>query len=204
MQTDQVRVTLVQLFVDGGIFMWPILALSILAVALVIERSVSIALFHLKTEKFIRYLRGGGSDGEPAFDGLGERLFALDASKADLLIEETLQSAFERMGRALPLLGGIGNTAPILGFLGTVSGMIASFRSIAQADRVSVRLVAGGISEALITTGFGLIVAVICIVTEHLVRYYLVARGHSLERETGLFVSSIGAEKAAIPEAGPQ
>ena len=60
----------------------------------------------------------------------------------------------------LNILSAIGNIAPLLGFLGTVSGMISAFQSIAAADQVSARLVAGGIYEALVTTEAGLIVAI--------------------------------------------
>jgi biopolymer transport protein ExbB len=54
----------------------------------------------------------------------------------------------------------VANIAPLLGFLGTVSGMIHAFEAIAAAEEVSARLVATGIYEALITTAAGLIVAI--------------------------------------------
>jgi len=60
----------------------------------------------------------------------------------------------------LIVLATIANVAPLLGFLGTVSGMIGAFDAIAAADQVNAKLVAGGISEALLTTFAGLVVAV--------------------------------------------
>jgi biopolymer transport protein ExbB len=54
----------------------------------------------------------------------------------------------------------VANIAPLLGFLGTVSGMIHAFEAIAAAEEVSAKLVATGIYEALITTAAGLIVAI--------------------------------------------
>jgi biopolymer transport protein ExbB len=57
-------------------------------------------------------------------------------------------------------LATIANVAPLLGFLGTVSGMISAFAAIAAAEQVSAKLVAKGIQEALITTATGLIIAV--------------------------------------------
>jgi biopolymer transport protein ExbB len=64
--------------------------------------------------------------------------------------------------RGLIWLATVANIAPLLGFLGTVSGMIHAFEAIAAAEEVSAKLVATGIYEALITTAAGLIVAIRC------------------------------------------
>jgi biopolymer transport protein ExbB len=58
----------------------------------------------------------------------------------------------------------LGSLSPLTGFLGTVTGMIGAFKSIAEAPDVNAQIVAGGIYEALITTVFGLIVAIIAMV----------------------------------------
>ena len=63
--------------------------------------------------------------------------------------------------RGLVWLATIVSIAPMLGFTGTVSGMIRSFRDIAAANDISPTIVASGISEALLTTLFGLVVAII-------------------------------------------
>jgi len=62
--------------------------------------------------------------------------------------------------RGLIWLSTVGNIAPLLGFLGTVSGMINAFAAIAQAEQVSAKIVASGIEEALITTLAGLCIAI--------------------------------------------
>jgi biopolymer transport protein ExbB len=62
--------------------------------------------------------------------------------------------------RGLVALSSVANVAPLLGFLGTVSGMISAFEAIANADQVNAKLVASGISEALITTAAGLLIAI--------------------------------------------
>jgi hypothetical protein len=62
--------------------------------------------------------------------------------------------------RGLVVLATIANVAPLMGFLGTVAGMIAAFGAIAEAGQVEAQLVAGGIKVALITTATGLIIAV--------------------------------------------
>lgn len=62
--------------------------------------------------------------------------------------------------RGLVILAAVSTIAPLIGFLGTVSGMINAFDAIANADQVNAKVVAGGIKEALITTAAGLIVAI--------------------------------------------
>jgi len=62
--------------------------------------------------------------------------------------------------RGMVWVSSVTTLAPLLGFLGTVSGMINAFEAIAASEQVNAKLVASGISEALITTAFGLIVAV--------------------------------------------
>ena len=87
----------------------------------------------------------------------------MEARDMETLVEQEMQMSFDGMFKNLEYLTAIGAIAPLLGFIGTVSGMISSFQSISNVNKVSVRLVAGGISEALVTTGFGLIVAVVCL-----------------------------------------
>ena len=62
--------------------------------------------------------------------------------------------------KGLSAIAAVVNVAPMLGFLGTVSGMIRAFEAIAAAENVSAKLVASGISEALITTASGLVIAI--------------------------------------------
>ena len=66
--------------------------------------------------------------------------------------------------RFLPVLSTVGNVSPLLGLLGTITGMILAFESIAQSGTGDPRVVAGGISQALITTATGLVIAIPAIV----------------------------------------
>ncbi|MDR1148761.1 MAG: MotA/TolQ/ExbB proton channel family protein, partial [Spirochaetaceae bacterium] len=65
----------------------------------------------------------------------------------------------------------LGSVAPLTGFLGTVSGMIGAFKSIAEASEVNAQIVANGIYEALITTVFGLIIAIVAMVANSLLTH---------------------------------
>ena len=87
----------------------------------------------------------------------------LEDLKTELVVE-TEESAREYLGKNLVVLFTIGNISPLLGLLGTIMGMIIAFESIAVAGAGDPRVVAGGISQALVTTASGLIVAIPSIV----------------------------------------
>ena len=173
--------TVFNLFKSGGIFMWPLLLFSVIAIALILERSIQIILFKKKIHLLIEYLESRGKQGKSFFTLKDIDLFSQSQENFDRLVTQETQLPFDMMFQNLEYLSAISAIAPLLGFIGTVSGMIASFQSIASVNRVSVNLVAGGISEALITTGFGLIIAVISLSGEHLFRFVLSSLAHKTE-----------------------
>ncbi|MCK5197105.1 MAG: MotA/TolQ/ExbB proton channel family protein [Spirochaetales bacterium] len=173
--------TVFNLFKSGGIFMWPLLLFSVIAIALILERSVQIILFKKKIHLLIEYLESRGKQGKSFFTLKDIDLFSQSQENFDRLVTQETQLPFDRMFQNLEYLSAISAIAPLLGFIGTVSGMIASFQSIASVNKVSVNLVVGGISEALITTGFGLIIAVISLSGEHLFRFILSSLAHKTE-----------------------
>lgn len=185
------KTTFLTLFESGGIFMWPLLIFSIAAIAIVIERAVQISSFRKKIISLIQFLETRGKDGEPFFSLQGVDIFSLPVEDFDKLISQEIQLPFDKMFQHLEYLSAISAIAPLLGFIGTVSGMIASFQSIATVNKVSVNLVAGGISEALVTTGFGLIIAVVCLTGEHFFRFILSSIAHKAEES----VTMIGRRK---------
>ena len=85
------------------------------------------------------------------------------ASKAvATVVENTAQIEIHRLEKNLSLLGTIAGAAPMLGFLGTVTGMIRAFMAMAQtANHISPQLLSGGIYEAMITTATGLVVGIL-------------------------------------------
>lgn len=191
---------LINIFRSGGIFMWPIAVLSIAATAIILERIIRTVMFHAETNQFVRFLRSRGKEGRSFFDISGQDLFRMPVDDMERQVEQELQMSFDGMFKNLEYLSAIGAIAPLLGFIGTVSGMISSFQSISTVNKVSVRLVAGGISEALVTTGFGLIVAVVCLAGEHVFRFFLTARAHRLTEEVSLIAraSRIGSLDAGV------
>jgi biopolymer transport protein ExbB len=179
---------IIKLFIAGGFFMWPILFCSVMALALVIYETIILMRFHKASGVFFSYIASGGKAGSPEFVGLSAEELAAPSPRVKKLVEDRVQLAFDKVNKPIELISGDGNLAPLLGFIGTVSGMISSFAAIAAADKVSVNLVAAGISEALITTGFGLCVAILCMFSEMFFRYYLAHRAHFASERLDLFL----------------
>lgn len=170
---------LVERFNEGnseGPFMWPVLICLIIGLGIAFERIITLNLADINTRKFIvdvkRALEEGGI---PAAEEVcaGRRGPVASVFQAGLLRADEGIDAVEKavvsygsiemsfLERGLVWLSLFISVAPMLGFLGTVIGMIAAFDAIEQAGDISPQLVAGGIKVALLTTAFGLIVAVI-------------------------------------------
>jgi biopolymer transport protein ExbB len=167
---------MVELFKDGGPFMWPILGLLIIGLAFSIERFWSLTKASVNTRKFLSKVRMALDEGGIAAaleecektSGPVASIFHAGLSRAKRGIEHvekaitsagSLEMAF--LERGMWILGTVIVIAPMLGFTGTVSGMVGAFDNIRKANDISPAIVAGGISEALLTTLFGLVVAMI-------------------------------------------
>ncbi|MBN1898148.1 MAG: MotA/TolQ/ExbB proton channel family protein [Spirochaetes bacterium] len=160
---------LLTLFRYGGIWMWILLVLSVMALTFIIEKFASFYISKINSKEFQNIHKALDSK-DVALDGKDHKGCAFHILRQSLRskTKEEFEKNFERavsiqvnhLGRGLNLLATIGNVAPLLGFLGTVAGMITAFGNIAAADEVSARLVAGGIYTALTTTAFGLVIAI--------------------------------------------
>jgi biopolymer transport protein ExbB len=85
----------------------------------------------------------------------------LSEHRLEKAVEAEAMNCITSLENGFNFLTALGSLSPLTGFLGTVSGMIGAFRSIAEATEVNAQIVANGIYEALITTVFGLIIAII-------------------------------------------
>jgi biopolymer transport protein ExbB len=165
----------VEQFQKGGSFMWPLLALLILGVGLILERfwTLSRARTNIRTlmNEVLSALRGKGVEAAievcentrgpiPAILHAGLRRSNISVEATEKAIESAGVVELSFLERGLLWIATIANVAPLLGFLGTVSGMVSAFDAIAAADQVNAKLVASGISEALLTTMAGLLVAI--------------------------------------------
>lgn len=176
--------------IQGGLFMWPILALGILAAGVVIERFRSLKMLGTNSEVLrndVRSLLDSDRAEEalrlcdreqgpvPAILSAGLRKYVVlrrlnyDPAK----IEEQVLKGMDdytvhivaALERHLPILATVSSVAPMLGFLGTVQGMVVSFADIEAGVRAGgganiILLAAGGIKVSLLTTVLGLIVGI--------------------------------------------
>jgi biopolymer transport protein ExbB len=167
---------MVQLFLDGGEFMWPILGLLIVGLAFVLERFWTLTRASVNTRKFLSRIRIALEQGGVAAaaeecektPGPVASIFHAGLSRSDkglshvekaITTAGSLEMAF--LERGMIVLSTVIVLAPMLGFTGTVWGMIAAFDAIKVQNDISPAIVASGISQALLTTLFGLIVAMI-------------------------------------------
>ena len=163
-------------FIDGGVWMWPVLICLILGLAVAIERVIVLNLKTVNSRKFVDRvedaLRTGGVDDAKAIakDTRGPiaAIFyqALDRSNEGIdIVEKSIVSygsvQMGKLEQGLVWISLFIAIAPMLGFMGTVIGMIEAFDSIEAAGDISPSLVAAGIKVALLTTVAGLIVAII-------------------------------------------
>ena len=143
---------------------------------IIIERSISLIRASVNTRKFLTDVKSGLKEGglDAALEkcenttgpvasivhaGLSRANKGLDAVEKAITNAGSLEMSFLEKG--MIWLSTIIVLAPMLGFTGTVAGMIEAFQEIAVQNDISPAIVAGGISKALLTTAFGLIVAMI-------------------------------------------
>lgn len=167
---------MVQMFNDGGGFMWPILILLVLGLMISLERLWTLTRASVNTRKFLTRVREALTEGgiQQAVDvcentrGPVASIFHAGLMRADRGVEQveksisnagSIEMAF--LERGLVWLATVISLAPMLGFTGTVWGMIQAFDAIKEANDISPSIVAGGISVALLTTAFGLVVAIL-------------------------------------------
>jgi biopolymer transport protein ExbB len=179
--------------------MWPLLVFSVAACAIALERFAYLLSRNLHIERTSPMItafceRGAFAEAEKALDSIKKRApFAAilqEAIEKKDLSETNLEKILENEAGALinkfeagfNYLTAIGSLAPLTGFLGTVSGMIGAFRSIAEATEVNAQIVANGIYEALITTVFGLIIAIIAMVSHSLLSHIVDTFSLKLEK----------------------
>lgn len=167
---------LVEKFNEGGNFMWPVLIALILGLAIFLERIITLNLADIDSRKFIVEVKEALQEGGiPAAEELCARtrgpiasVFQAGLMRADEGLdaaEKAIQSygsiEMSFLERGLVWLSLFIAIAPLLGFTGTVVGMIQAFDAIEQAGDISPSLVAGGIKVALLTTASGLIAGII-------------------------------------------
>ncbi|MEE8156949.1 MAG: MotA/TolQ/ExbB proton channel family protein [Gammaproteobacteria bacterium] len=166
---------MVEIFKSGGWLMWPILVCSVGALAIIVERLWTLQQKNVVpsdlSEKVWRWVRNNQLDdrhikalrdssplGQILAAGLAYRARAREVIKE--AVEDTGRHVVHELERYINSLGTIAMISPLLGLLGTVIGMVKVFAAITTHGVGNPTVLAGGISEALITTAAGLTVAI--------------------------------------------
>jgi biopolymer transport protein ExbB len=178
---EQQGLNLIDIIHKGAIATYPLILLSIVSVAVIFERlwslrSIASVTFRI-TESIMDPIKKGQRDlaiaickqnsQSPAsriFLNIldreaGQRLEVANSFAAEAMFEET-----QKLKKHLWILGTVASSAPFIGLLGTVVGIIKSFESMAIAGTGGFAVVAAGISEALVATALGLAVAIIAVI----------------------------------------
>lgn len=161
-------------FSQGGPMMWPLLACSILGLVYILERSIAYYRVKGETPEIVSEIRDSLLRHElrhsievcETYDhpvAVTLKAGLLRYGKSHEEIEKAMESValheVSKLEKSLWILATVANIAPLFGFLGTVTGMIASFEALAEVGLGNPEAVAGGISQALITTATGLMIA---------------------------------------------
>jgi biopolymer transport protein ExbB len=167
---------LFSIFLRGGVIMWFILPLSIVGLGVIIDRYLILRRARINVPVFMVRIRGmlkkkdiSGAisycmeEKSPIANIVrkGLKKYNLGHERVKEAIENAGTQEVSKLERGLPILASISGIAPLLGFLGTVTGMISAFMTIEDLQgAANPSDLAGGIWEALITTAFGLFVGI--------------------------------------------
>ena len=175
----EAQYALMELFRDGGIMMYFLVLSSLLALGVMIAKSYILLIAHLHSKRLLRDIAemAGGTNRVNSVIELADEtegpVAAIVSSGLRRVRErghsdKDIEKAVATTGsielgfleRGLVVLATVANVAPMMGFLGTVAGMIVAFGAVAEAGQIEASLVAGGIKVALITTATGLTIAI--------------------------------------------
>jgi len=210
--------SILELFKLGGVFMWPLLFFSVATIAISLERAIYILYHNLRVDDLAAKVSvfinkrdyKGAADYLSAFSGrrMGARIllalmrhkikgFVFSEHRAEKDAETEAINCINSLENGFNFLTALGSLSPLTGFLGTVSGMIGAFRSIAEATEVNAQIVANGIYEALITTVFGLVIAIIAMIFHSIFSHIVDKFASRVERACSVLITQL-AEQAAI------
>jgi biopolymer transport protein ExbB len=186
--SGQDSMALLSLILQGGYMMIPIFILSVVAVYIYVERHRTISRAAKMPSGFMENIKRMVADGDLSgakvlcqqsdtpigrMIGKGLSRIGIPLKNIEVSIENVGRIEIYNLEKNLSLLATISGAAPMIGFLGTVTGMIRAFISIAQEEgAVSPKLLSAGIYEAMLTTAAGLFVGIIA----YLGYNYLVTR----------------------------
>ena len=178
----------------GGPVMWVLVAYSVVAVAIVVERLLHLQLLpKVSGDLEGLYQTSGKRIAPEAAIAIGVKQAAADGVKDLARVASRIGSEqLARMETGLRTLAWLGNTAPLLGLFGTITGMIKAFQVIeAAGGKVDAMVLAGGIWEAMVTTGAGLAVAIPVLFLLHFLEGLVDKRAKSMQSVASMVIEQL-------------
>ena len=201
------QLNLVDQIPKGGAIVWPILIILVLAGCILIERVIFFTRRRVNSDRLMKHVRERimADDWEGCRQVLAQSskklipkvlLTALsfkDQTRQDMenALQETILGEIPRIERFLSTLGMLAAIAPLLGLLGTVTGMINTFHVITYYGTGDPRMMSGGISEALVTTMLGLTVAIPIMMAHTLLSRRVETQISKMEENSVAFVNMV-------------
>jgi biopolymer transport protein ExbB len=188
---------MIELFVKGGPVMWPLLVTSLVAMAVFFERivfmfkdrkwadtsPVELLFAHVEKGEIGRAIELGKSSSSPTARVLSYGLLHRGSSLSNALLRAA-NLELQSYNRGLSTLDTIITLSPLLGLLGTVTGMISAFGLLGAQELDAPMAITGGIAEALIATAFGLGIAICCLIPFNYLNTRLEEVRHQIEDRT--------------------
>jgi biopolymer transport protein ExbB len=203
---DQAKDTIMTRIQQGGVVGYFILSLGLVTMLIAIYKAFTVTTFRVPTGAFVLDLAEMVKRGEKqqaiekarAFGGLAGEMFEEAVENSDQprsLIEEYLSVkiiiARRKLESMLPFIAIIAAAAPLMGLLGTVVGMIKTFKLITVFGTGDARTLSSGISEALVTTQFGLCVAIPALILHGMLNRMARTKWGQLEQDSIVFLNDV-------------
>ena len=201
--------SIIRTFIHGGPIMWPLLFAAIVAAVVSLERSFFIVSEKRRqnpeqVEKIFSLVESGNQPAAiqvaNASTDFVARVLGFALANANLSISQAISKAsaleLKRFSRGLPILDTIITAAPLLGLLGTVTGMMNTFSMMGGDELGAPAAITGGIAEGLIATAFGLLVAITCLFPNNYLNARIESAQHEMEDAGRRLELMLMAEKA--------
>lgn len=186
------------LFQSGGFLMWPLLFCSIISLAVVLERAWTLREKKILPPNLVKSILSGISEKPTSVHlpnitynsplgiilavGLNYSSHGVSVMRARM--EEQGRQVLMQLEKYINTLGTIAAITPLLGLLGTVMGMINVFTALNLGDTANTEVLAGGIAQALLTTAFGLLIAIPSLIFHRYFQRKIDELGLKLENES--------------------
>lgn len=203
-QPTEEKLNLIELVFKGGFFMIPLAVLSVLAVYILVERYVTIKKARKEDSQFMNLIKDFVASGNihsaqdlcnktdhPLARMMGKGVMRIGRPLKDIetAVENVGKIEVGKLEKNLGTLATIAGAAPMIGFLGTVTGMITAFYNMSKAgNNIDPGLLSGGIYEAMVTTAAGLVVGIIAYIGYNLLVSMIDKVVHNLEARTVEFL----------------